>query len=60
MSNNPAGFAQHVAMPSQMCQAQWAQLSIQLNPFNVIVAIDEATFMSWNHADQQFVLNSFM
>jgi hypothetical protein len=60
MSINPAGFAQQANMPSQLCQAKWAQLSLQLSPFNAVVAIDEHTFMLWNHVDQQFVLQSYM
>jgi len=50
----------NMQMPSQECFAQWIQLSVQLSRFNTIIAIDEATFMSWNHADQQFILGSYM
>jgi hypothetical protein len=63
MSQNQAGLPQQAFianMPSQQCMAQWVQLSLQLSPYNRIIAIDEATFQSWNHADQQFVLGSYM
>jgi hypothetical protein len=66
MSQNQTGLSQQgiIAnmhnMPSQQCMAQWVQLSLQLSPFNVVVAIDMATFMSWNHVDQDFIVRSYM
>jgi HMG (high mobility group) box len=66
MSQNQAGLPQQAIianmpnMPTQECIAQWVQLSVQLSPFNVVIAIDMATFQSWTHADQQFILGSFM
>jgi hypothetical protein len=59
MSTNPAGFPQQAIMPTQHCQAKWAQLSLQLSPFNAVVVIEERDFMGWGHADQQFILQSY-
>jgi hypothetical protein len=56
----PAGLPQQAAMPSQHCQAKWAMLSLQLSPFNVIIAIEDRDFMSWNVADQEFIVRSYM
>jgi hypothetical protein len=53
-------LAHMVNMPSEQCIAQWAQLSVQLSYFNVVIAIDLATFQSWTPADQEFVIRSYM
>jgi len=64
MSANQGNFAgqqvNNINMPSPEVYAQWAQLSVQLSQFNVVIAIDMATFMSWNHVDQQFIVQSYM
>jgi len=63
MSQNQAGLPQQAInanMPSQQVYGQWAQLSVQLSHFNVVIAIDEGTFRSWTHADHQFILGSYM
>jgi hypothetical protein len=63
MSQNQAGLPQQAInanMPSQQVYGQWVQLSVQLSQFNVVIAIDVDTFRSWTHADQQFILGSYM
>ncbi|KAE9370569.1 hypothetical protein N431DRAFT_426929 [Stipitochalara longipes BDJ] len=64
MSTNQGNFAgqqiNNVNMPNQQVYAQWAQLSVQLSQFNAIIAIDAATFASWNHVDQQFIIQNYM
>ncbi|KAN0106297.1 hypothetical protein V8E51_009173 [Hyaloscypha variabilis] len=65
MSANQGDFAGkqvhiEMGMPSQQCQAHWHQLSIQLSPINLIIAIDLRTFMSWNHVDQDFIVRCYM
>jgi hypothetical protein len=49
MSANQGDFAgqqvNNVNMPSPQVYAQWAQLSIQLSHYNVVIAIDMPTFM---------------
>jgi hypothetical protein len=60
MAANQAGLQQQVMMPSQKCIAEWVQLEYQLSPFNVIVAIDEGMFRTWNHVDQQYIMSSYM
>lgn len=41
-------------------EALWAQLSIQLHAYNSVIVIDEREFAMWGHAEQQFVLRSYM
>jgi hypothetical protein len=63
MSQNQAGLPQQAInanMPSQQCMAAWARLSVQLSQFNVVLAIDMATFQSWNQVDQEFIVRSYM
>jgi len=59
MLTTPAGLPQGGNLPSQQCLDKWAELSVQLSPFNSVVTIDERDFQSWSRVDQQFVLNGY-
>jgi hypothetical protein len=59
MSTNLAGFPQGGNMPTQECRSKWAELSIQMSPFNPVITIDERSFLSWSRIDQQFILDSY-
>jgi hypothetical protein len=60
MAAPQAGNVQPAAVPSHQVQAQWIQLSVQLSPFNNVIAIDATMYLAWTPADQQFILNSYM
>jgi hypothetical protein len=59
MAAPQAGNPQPAGVPSPQAQADWIQLQVQLTPFNNVIAVDVAMFLSWTQADQQFILNSY-